>query len=262
MAVEARSRPWQQAEQELALPPLYTAVRLRELGDAFARATQIAADRGAGTLVHVGRFDVAEFALVLEPEEPLTAARRAFYAGMVALSDALISAAEPETMVEIAWPDAIRVNGGLVGGGRLAWPQGAAGDDVPPWLVFGAMIRVELASDTEPGLNPDVTNLVEEGFGGPLAEEEGFGLLSQRIVERFARHFMAALDSWQEHGFAAVARSYLERLTPERGVRRDIADNGDLLVRRMASDKAKRRSLVDALATPSWIDPATGAPRG
>lgn len=262
MAVEARSRPWQQAEQELALPPLYTAVRLRELGDAFAHATQIAAERGAGTLVHVGRFDVAEFALVLEPEEPLSAARRALHAGMVALSDALIGAAEPETMVGIAWPDAITVNNGLVGGGRLAWPQGAAEDEVPPWLVFGAMIRVEPASNTDPGLNPDVTNLAEEGYGGILAEEEGGGLLSQRIIERFARHFMIALDAWQEHGFAAVARTYLERLPPEKGVRRDIADNGDLLVRRMASDKAERKSLLDALAAPSWLDPATGAPRG
>ena len=40
---------------------------------------------GAGTLVYVGRFDLAEFAVVLEPEEPLRTARRALYAGMVAL---------------------------------------------------------------------------------------------------------------------------------------------------------------------------------
>lgn len=256
MVVEARPR--QQAEPELALPPLYTAVRLRELGDAFAHAAQIAADSGAGTLVHVGRFDVTEFALVLEPEEPLHSARRAFYAGMAALSDALISAAEPETMVEIVWPDAIRVNGGVVGGGRLVWPQGLGEDEVPPWLVFGAMIRLQPESDREPGHNPDVTNLAEEGFGG-LAEEGG-GVVSQQIIESFARHFMIALDAWQEHGFAAVARSYLERLTPEKGVRRDIADNGDLLLRQMAGDKAKRKSLIDALAAPSWLDPETGAP--
>lgn len=261
MAVEVRSRPRQQAEPELALPPLYTAVRLRELGDAFAHAATIAADSGAGTLVHVGRFDVAEFALVLEPEEPLRSARRAFYAGMVALSDALISAAEPETMVEIAWPDAVVVNRGIVGGGRLAWPQGAAEDAVPPWLVFGAMIRLQPDTDTEPGLNPHVTNLAEEGFGGVLAEESGGGPMSQRIIESFARHFMVALDAWQEHGFAAVARNYLERLAPDKGVRRDIADNGDLLLRRMASDEAERQSLIDALAAPSWRDAVMGAPR-
>ncbi len=261
MAVEARSGPWLQAEQELALPPLYTAVRLRELGDAFAHAVGIAADSGAGTLVHVGRFDVVEFALVLEPDEPLRGARRAFYAGMTALSDALIAAAGPETMVEIGWPDAVRVNYGMVGGGRLAWPQNVGEDDVPPWLVFGAMLRMQPAADTDPGLNPDVTNLAEEGFGG-LAEEDGGGLVSKRIIESFARHFMIALDAWQESGFAAVARTYLERLPREKGLRRDIADNGDLLVRRMASDRSERKPLVDALAAPAWLDPATGVPRG
>jgi hypothetical protein len=111
-------------DQSLTLPPPFTAVRLREMGDAFAHAKEIAAESGAGTLVHVGRFDVAEFALVLEPEEPLRGARRALYAGMIALADALIGAAEPETAITISWLDAIRVNRGLVGGGRLAWPSG------------------------------------------------------------------------------------------------------------------------------------------
>ena len=89
---------------ELMLPPLYTAVRLRELGDAFAHAIAIAPEQGAGTLVHVGRFDLAEFALVLEPEEPLRQARRVFYAGMAALADALAGLAQPETGITIEWP--------------------------------------------------------------------------------------------------------------------------------------------------------------
>jgi len=65
---------------ELVLPPPFSAVRLREVGDAFAHATSIAAERGAGTLVYVGRFDLAEFAVVVEPDEPLMTARRVFYA--------------------------------------------------------------------------------------------------------------------------------------------------------------------------------------
>ena len=44
---------------ELALPPPYQAVRLREFGDAFTHAATLAPQRGAGTLVYVGRFDVA-----------------------------------------------------------------------------------------------------------------------------------------------------------------------------------------------------------
>ena len=64
----------------LDLPPPFQLVTLREVGDAFAHAQAIAADEGAGTLVHVGRFDLSEFAVVLEPEEPLASARRAFCA--------------------------------------------------------------------------------------------------------------------------------------------------------------------------------------
>jgi hypothetical protein len=73
MALATRA-PIRNAAPELALPPLFTAVRLRELGDAFAHAQSIAAESGAGTLVHVGRFDVAEFALMCTAgfPEPLT----------------------------------------------------------------------------------------------------------------------------------------------------------------------------------------------
>src|SRR6476659_3964022 len=111
-------------------------MRLRESRDAFAHAIQIAEEGGAGTLTYVGRFDLAEFAVVLEPDEPLRFARRAHYMGMAALIDALIAHAPPEKPVEIDWPDAIRVDGGLVGGGRLAWPEDAREDEPPDWLVF------------------------------------------------------------------------------------------------------------------------------
>ena len=47
-------------EQTLDLPPGYTLVALRELGDAFARACEIAAEAGAGTLVWVRRYDLVE----------------------------------------------------------------------------------------------------------------------------------------------------------------------------------------------------------
>ena len=73
----------------LDLPPGFRLVTLREVGDAFAHAKANAAELGAGTLVFVGRFDLAEFAVVLEPDEPLRTARRAFYAGIAALTDAL-----------------------------------------------------------------------------------------------------------------------------------------------------------------------------
>src|SRR5215207_2059909 len=125
----------------LDLPPGFRLVTLREVGDAFAHARANAAELGAGALVFVGRFDMAEFAVVLEPDEPLRTARRAFYAGMNAMTDALTAHAPAEKPIVIDWPDALRVDGGLVGGGRLAWPKGADEDAAPDWLVFGGMIR-------------------------------------------------------------------------------------------------------------------------
>ena len=73
----------------LDLPPGYRAIALREYKDAMAHAKAIAATDGAGTLVFVRRFDTVEFAVVLEPEEPLGEARRAIYAIMNAVADAL-----------------------------------------------------------------------------------------------------------------------------------------------------------------------------
>jgi biotin-(acetyl-CoA carboxylase) ligase len=256
MPLQTPARPRKPLTPELALPPPFTPVRLRELGDAFAHAKSIAAEQGAGTLVYVGRFDLAEFAVVLEPEEPLTLARRAFYAGMAALADALVAHAQPETEIAIRWPDSILVNQGLVGGGRLGWPQGIREDETPPWLVFGAMIRTVSMTGTEPGLNPLVTALEEEGFSD---------VLSNHVLESFARHFMVAIDSWKESGFSAVAKSYLARLPVESGLRRDIDDNGDLLVRRMGQGKVEpeveRKALLPMLAKPGWLDPASKGPR-
>ena len=89
MPLQTRTGSEMSLQPELTLPPPFTPVRMREFGDAFDHAIALAPEKGAGTLVHVGRFDLAEFALVLEPEEPLRSARRAHYAGMAALTDAV-----------------------------------------------------------------------------------------------------------------------------------------------------------------------------
>jgi len=101
----------------LDLPPPFRVVVLREVGDAFAHACARAAELGAGTLVFVGRFDLAEFAVVLEPDEPLASARRAFYAGMVALGDALAARAPPEKPIAVEWPDGSMSMGALLAAG-------------------------------------------------------------------------------------------------------------------------------------------------
>ena len=76
-------------------------------------------------------------------------------------------------------------------------------------------------------MNPLVTALEEEGFTD---------VLSNHVVESFARHLMVALDSWQEAASAQLREVTLSGCRESQGVRRDIDDNGDLLIRRV--DKA------------------------
>jgi biotin-(acetyl-CoA carboxylase) ligase len=251
MPLEQRRRISKHRERSLDLPPPFRLVALREVGDAFVHGCAHAAELGAGTLVFVGRFDLAEFTVVLEPEEKLVAARRAFYAGMVALGDALAALAPPEKPITVEWPDALYVDGALVGGGRLAWPDGADEQAIPEWLVFGAAIRIVSLGAEEAGLHPLGTALADEGFSEVSAE---------RLVESFARHLMAAIDRWQADGFATIARQYIAKLRVESAAHCEIAANGDLHLRR-AGKPVARRGLAIALQVPSWLDPATGGPR-
>jgi biotin-(acetyl-CoA carboxylase) ligase len=227
-------------------------VRLRESRDAFAHAINIAEKSGAGTLTYVGRFDLAEFAIVLEPGEPLRTARRAFYAAMVALTDALRTYAPPNKEIAIDWPDAIRVDGGLVGGGRLGWPPSAKEDEPPRWLVFGTMIRTVAMTDREAGVHALASALDQEGFG-----EAG----AIQVTESFARHLMRALDAWQIDGFDGIAREFLGRLSREGQTTHAIADNGDLMTRWIGTNKTDRHELRKGLLSPSWLDPKRGGPR-
>ena len=239
------------ADGALELPPVYDLVVLREAGDAFAHACAVAEEQGAGTLVWVRRHDVAEFAVVLEPEEPLAGARRAVYAGMNALADVLSAYAPPEQPISFAWPDTIQVDGVTVGGGRLGWPSGAAEDAVPHWLVFSGMIRTSVVHGEEPGLRPFSGGLDELGFEAVAAAD---------IVEGFSRHLMAGFHDWSQAGFVSVEARWLARLAGD-CVHARLADNGDLLIS-ATSDRSpsERRSLVTALAAPSWLDPAAGMP--
>jgi biotin-(acetyl-CoA carboxylase) ligase len=245
-------------EQTLDLPPGYTLVALREVGDAFVHGCDIAKQAGAGTLVWVGRYDLVEFAVVLEPDEPLVSARRALFAGMNAVADAIAAHCPPEREVSFGWPDTILFDGGLLGGARLGWPADCAEAEVPAWLVFGVMLR---AAD----MAQDLAHIEEvQAAAGVSLLSEGFEMIdTNAIIGSFARHLMTAFDRWNEHGFEAIARDYLERLPKHKaGERRNIDLNGDLLVSPAAgSGPPDRTSLVDALAGMAWYDPQARGPK-
>jgi Biotin/lipoate A/B protein ligase family len=241
------------ASPALTLPPPYSLVALRESGDAFAHACRIAGEAGAGTLVWVRRFDLVEFAVVMEPEEPLSAARRAFFCGMNALSDAIAAYCPPERELTFEWPGTIVFNGAHVGGGRLGWPQGCSEDEVPDWLVFAAMIRAAWVGLEDPGTRPAATSLEEEGFD----TADGAAL-----VETFARYLMLGFDTLSAEGFDPIAKRYLARLAIRKaGERRGIDPNGDLLIHRPVGTGVERFGLAEAVREPAWFDPATGLPK-
>jgi biotin-(acetyl-CoA carboxylase) ligase len=170
---------------------------------------------------------------------------------MGALADAIAAAAPPETAIHVKWPDALYVNWGLVGGGRLAWPKSTDEADVPAWLVFGATIRTAWTKRIDPGLTPELTALDEEGF----AE-----VTSKQIIESFARNFMQALDVWRESGFATAVRPYLERLARESRHRCAIDENGDLMVQPASGGATERKAFLPELKAPAWLDLAYKEP--
>jgi hypothetical protein len=58
-----------------------------------------------------------------------------------------------------------------------------------------------------------------------------------------------------------VAKSYLQRLPREQGVRRDIDENGDLLIRKMGKVVGAKQKLLPRLDQPAWFDAKTRGPR-
>ncbi len=245
---------------ELDLPPGFEAVLLREHDDAVRHACAIAPDKGAGTLVWVRRFDVIEFAVVLEPEEPLSGARRALYAAMTATADALTNFAPPEKPVSFAWPDTILIDGGILGGAQLVWPDGSSEGDIPDWLVVGFVLRSIVPHVRV--TTPEAHVLDERNVKGTSLATEGFEMLDgAALISSFARHLLVHVDHWQAKGFTAVGKDYLARLPRSKGVVRGIDVNGDLLERKLSDMKTvARSSLVGALAQPNWLDPQTREP--
>lgn len=246
----------------LDVPPGFRVIRLRESKDALAHALTIAAREGAGTLVWVRRFDLVEIAVVLEPDEPLGGARRALYAVMTAAADAVAAHAPPEKPIEFGWPDTIVLDGGIIGGVRLAAPPKSRDDEVPDWLVAAVMLRTSVTVRAPTGGHARRHALDTPFVRGTSLEAEGFEMIDPgALIASFCRHLMLAFDTWRSDGFETLARAYLARMPKTPGVLRGIDGNGDLLERPVAdAARPQRRPLVAALATPDWLDPETGAP--
>lgn len=229
------------------LPPPFELVTLRERGDAFAQAIALAPTRGAGTLVRTGRFDTLEFALILEPDEPLAQARVAFPFCMGALASALALHVPPQRPLSIRWPDAFLLDTVIHGGGRMAWPQGCGEDERPDWLAFGARVALEKAGGAD---IPLAMSLAEAGL-----DEIDPGLL----LADFCAHLLSAFDLRAHEGLQAAGAIYLSTLdVGKAGLDRRLTETGDVILARPGGDD--RLSLTDALDPSRWLAEMGEAP--
>lgn len=237
----------------LVLPPGFSARAAEPPSDAHAEACRLAASGAAeaATLVLGRRDDLIDVAVVLAPAEPLATARRALFAGMVALANAVGAFGPPEIPVTFGWPGTLLFNGARLGGGRLGVPDGCRADEVPDWLVFSAMLIASKAAAGEPGHTPDSTALDEEGFGTDLHTP---------LVESFARHLTKAFEIWREDGFGHLAALYLAHLPVPPGARAAIEACGDGRLT-WPDGRAEALPLCASLEAPPWRDLRTGGVR-
>ena len=237
------------------LPPLLAGHPVRSPTKPLAYACRQAAKAalGAGDLVWGRATARAELALVLEPDVPLATAVQMGAVAMLSLADALGALCPPQVGVHMRWPDTILVNGGEAAKVVLAAPSRAT-DDVPPWLVVGADVRVRFEDRRrEPGDFVHLTALVEEGAGE---------VTRTHVIEAFARYFLKWLTTWQDEGFRPVQDQWLFRAEGREGPAEFATQSGRVRGRVLGLDASGNLILqptMGALRTLSYIDHVTTA---
>ena len=189
-----------------SFPPLFRPFAVTPDVDPFERSAAIAIEGAEpGTLLWSIGQDACECAIVLAPEQSQDASMPVALVAMLALGDALGALVPPVVAVHFGWPDRLELNGGVVGGIRLASAEVESGDRIPDWLVVGFGIAVRGTWERgEAGDDVRRTTLAAEGCGE---------VLSVDLLEGFSRHFLSWLNRWQEDGVEPVRQAWLARAT-------------------------------------------------
>ena len=209
-----------------------------------------------GTLLWSIGQEASECAIVLAPEQSQDVSMPVALVAMLALGDALGALIPPIVAVHFSWPDRLELNGGIVGGIRLACADVDSGDKIPDWLVVGFGIAVGGDwPEREPGHDLRRTTLAAEGCQD---------VTSNDLVEGFSRHFLAWLNRWQEDGVQPIRQAWLARATGlgkeveidlgERKVRGTFAGLTETgAIRLVKGGVTQTVPLHEATRRPSWV---------
>lgn len=225
--------------------------------DPFDRAVSVAAEGAeAGTLLWSIGQDACECAVVLAPEQPLERSLPVVLVTMLGVADALGSLIPPVVAVTFGWPDRLEVNGGIVGGVRMANAETTDSGEIPSWMVlgFGVAVRGRWDDGPEPGAEVRRTTLEDEGCGD---------ILTTDLLEAFSRHFLGWINRWQEDGIEPVRQAWMSRATGlaktveiETGGQRmqgtfsGLTESG--AIRLVRDGVTQTISLDDAMRVPTW----------
>jgi BirA family biotin operon repressor/biotin-[acetyl-CoA-carboxylase] ligase len=246
-----------------SFPPLFRPFEVPAETTPFERAISIAIEGAApGTLLWSIGAESVECAAVLAPEQSQDASMPVTLVAMLALGDALGALVPPVVAVHFGWPDRLEVNGGLVGGIRVASSDVHAGGQIPDWLVIGFVVATgDRQSQGDPGDDVGETTLAGEGCQEVTGKD---------LLEGFSRHFLAWLNRWQEDGMKPVREAWLARATGlgkevdfELGGRRlrgtftGLTETG--AIRLVRGGVTQTVPLSEAMRHPRWVErPADG----
>ena len=236
------------------LPPLFQAQAVSPDTNPFDRALQLAVEGvEPGTLLWSASQSRCQAAVVLAPEHPLEDSLPVVLVTMLGLGDALGALVPPVVAVTFSWPDRIEVNGGTVGGVRLASAKTEASTALPDWLVVGYGLARESSEDDTQTEADDRTTLIEEGCEIACID----------LVENFGRHFLGWVNRWQEDGVAPVRQAWLSRASnlsktievtsgahKKLGIFTGLNDTGS--IRLMRNGITQTVSLAEAMKSPTW----------
>lgn len=238
----------------LSLPPLLRGI---EAGRAPWHRAQRDAERGETTPGDVYWSPYAETlqtAVVFEPDRPLSEAMLAVFAVACGLHDCIGALAPPETAVHHQWPDTLLVNNAVCGVIRVAVSNEMLQQDIPHWMIVAVDVALAPVAG-DPGDNPNVTSLAEEGY--PVEDV-------QTLIESWARHMLVWIHRWEQDGPRPLHDAWLSRArgrgedtavrcagAVERGEFLGIAEHGDMLIK--TESGVRQLSLTSILDHPaSW----------